>query len=197
MRRLLVLIAIALLGWPVPFAAAQDAPRPRFEVGGQAGGFVVIGADGGFRLMGGPRLSVRVNDQWRVEWLGEIWGPTDSDALSGLYQVLLSRVLRDGGSARSTLLVTLGTGGLFELDRDPERRAPRPDGSIVVHHSHTEAALGRPIFAAAGIGFHRPVSRRATIRSDLQAIFGPYRGFLLRATVGVLVPIGGRYAPTR
>jgi hypothetical protein len=81
MMRLLALVPIALVCWPGPAGAQQVAP-PRVTVGGQAGGLVVLGDDGGFRLIGGPRLAVRVTGQWAVELLGEIFVPSDSDALS-------------------------------------------------------------------------------------------------------------------
>ncbi len=113
MRRLLMLVPIALACWPVQAGAQQPAP-PRVTVGGQAGGFVVLGDDGGFRLVVGPRLAVRVTGQLAVELLGEIFVPSDSDALYGLYQILLSHPLRDGGPGRSKLLVTFGAVGPFE-----------------------------------------------------------------------------------
>ena len=191
MRRRL-LIALLIVAWPLA-AAAQNPTRPRIEIGGQFGALVLLaGNDGGFVLGAGPRLSVAASPLWRVELATDALGPTDSSRLFGLYQIQIGYVAHDGGSTRTTLLLNAGAAGFFEYDRHPERRDQRPDGSVVVYHAHSSGALSAPRGAVIGIALQRPFASRAAIRWDVQGIV-LREGVVLRTTVGVSIPLGGRY----
>ena len=188
------LILITLLAIAAPRAAAAQSPDvPRVEIGGQGGAFVLLSGDGGFFLTAGPSLSVAALRVLRVELKADALGPVDNGGLTGLYQLQVAFVTREGGATRATLLVNVGVAGIFEYDRHPESRQERPDGSVVVYHAHSTGRIERPQGTVVGFAVHRPVATHAAIRWDVQGVITRF-GVIVKTAVGVSFPIGGRYA---
>src|SRR4029450_10188597 len=190
--RVAITAAIAVALFAVE-ASAQSPEIPRFEVGGQAGILAVISGDGGIRMTFGPRAAIRVARDLRLEFTGDALVPSDH-GLYGLYEILVTATLREGGPARSSLLLPRGTAGLYEISHTGENRSPRRDGSVVVDHAHTSAEVSRPLGAVIGVGFHQPLGPRMAIRSDVKVLVVPSDALVPRATVGASIPIGAKYA---
>jgi hypothetical protein len=192
MKRRLVLTLLAGL-WPASVAAGQpQEERPRFEVGGGCG--VIAATSGGLLIAVGPRVSINLTDRTGFDLIGDILSPTESSGLYGIYTIQIRHVLRAGGPSRASIFVTAGTVGGFEYDHVPERRDQRPDGSLVIYRAYTEAEATRPLGFSGGIGVQRTLARYAAFRADVQAVT-PLEGLLLvRATLGLSIPIGRSYA---
>jgi hypothetical protein len=198
-KRVLVLILLAVLGWPALAASQPQERQPRFEVGASAGLMPFLGRGGllGLGFAGGPRLSVNLNELIGLDVVADIVEPHDSGGLYGLYAIQARHLLRAGDRTRSAIFITGGAVGGFEYERVPERRTERPDGSVVVYRAFTEGSLSRPVMFSGGIGMERVLTRFAAFRADGQLIFGFQDAFLVRAALGLSVPIGGTYARTR
>jgi hypothetical protein len=151
----------------------------------------------GLGFAGGPRLSVNLNELIGLDVVADIVEPHDSGGLYGLYAIQARHLLRAGDRTRSAIFITGGAVGGFEYERVPERRTERPDGSVVVYRAFTEGSLSRPVMFSGGIGMQRVLTRFAAFRAEGQLIFGFQDAFLVRAALGLSVPIGGTYARTR
>jgi hypothetical protein len=199
MTRSLALMLLAVLGPSTKALAAepQDTP-PRFEIGGQIGLIALVGAGEGYPLVVvGPRLSIAVVDRVAIELLGELAAPTESDGLLGIYQIQIKTIVREGGPARSAIFVTAGTAGGFSYYRAPGYQLSRPDGSAIVYEEHVRASVGSPAALSGGVGMQRAFARHAAIRVEAQGLVGFGGGLIARGSVGISVPIGGRYVRSR
>jgi hypothetical protein len=193
------LLGVALIAglWQATSAAGQPLEgQPRFEIGGAAGGMAAVSRGGGLLVAAGPRLSFNLADRTGFELVGDAIAPSESSGLYGLYTIQLRHVMRKGGPSRAAIFVTAGIIGVFEYDRVPERRNERPDGSAVIYRAYTEAELTRPLGFSGGLGMQRVLARYAAFRADAQAMTPFEEVLLIRATLGVSIPIGASYART-
>lgn len=169
---------------------------PRFEVGGNLGTVGFLSSEGGLLMAVGPRVTLKLTRRMAVELAGDVIAPTELNALYGLYHLQVKQVVREGGRTRSVIFVTVGTGGVFEVDRVPERRQPRPDGSVVVYPAHTEAELMGPIVFSGGVGLQEVLARHAAFRAEVQVLAVGPSVLGLRGLIGISIPIGGYHAGT-
>lgn len=192
MNRRAVLIVLGLSGVPTIASAGQRHETPPAELGGSAGLFAALYADGvAPRLSGGPRLSVNITDRLGADFILEFVGPLESAGLFGAYHLQIRQVVRAAAPGRGTVFVTAGAAGGFRYHRVSERRELRRDGSVVVYRAQTQAALTKPSAFSAGIGVQRPIAKYLAFRAEAQALVG--LAIAVRGSLGVSVPLGGRY----
>jgi hypothetical protein len=174
--------------------AARDPVRvPRFEVGGQAALLFAAGGDGFLGFDTGPRLTVNLTQRDAVEVATGALFPR-GDVPPGLYFLQYKRTLRLSTTrAGDRLFITVGTGGDFYYDHYGEQRETRPDGSVVVVPSRTDAGVDSPWLFTVGFGAERVVARYFASRVEAQVFGVRYGGVGFRGLVGVTVPIGGHY----
>jgi len=178
-------------------AGAQSLHVPPVEIGGQTGLLGAIAEGVHIRPIAGPRLTLNISQQNAIELAADTLVPNDGPGIYGLYFFQYKRTTRrppDWSGIRPFL--TAGTGGYYSYRKLPERRSPRPDGSVVVYPAHSIGELSRLTVVAFGGGFERGLNRYASFRlegSGFAVIDSEgYLGF--RVLAGISVPIGGYHA---
>jgi hypothetical protein len=175
-------------------ARAQTLHVPPVEIGGQTGLIGAIAEGVYIRPIAGPRLTLNISQQDAIELAADTLVPNDGPGIYGLYFLQYKRTIRrppDWSGIRRFLSV--GTGGYYSYRKVPERRSPRPDGSVVIYPAHSSGELSRLTLVAFGGGFERGLNRYVSFRlegSGFVVIHSDgYLGFL--ALAGMSVPIGG------
>ena len=204
-----IIIAAVLALSPVA-AGAQSAAKPRsdaprVELGATYGGFTnfQVGETGPGLTLGvafTPRTSLDlVADALMLGSEGPRGGASVF-RLNGVYLVQVRRTLAGAAAAGPHISWAAGFGGGYYFQRVPEMRIARPDGSTLVYPRHTDAELARPSFLSGGIVVQRPLTSWVAVRGDLMGIVVAVvreHGFVMRATIGLMTPIGGKYTTPR
>lgn len=190
MFRILTAAAVFALLPGASTARAQDAPFPRFEIGGASNGMIPIAAEGARILIsGGPVVSVSLSRRVRVDLGAEAAGPVASSGLWGLYQAQTRFQLRTSADGLQALYLTAGAAGFYSHRRFKEYRQTRADGSIVVTPGFREWRLNTPRIASVGIAHQRVINPRIALMLSAQTMIGE-GAIVLRGGAGLSFGLG-------
>jgi hypothetical protein len=171
-------------------ARADEIKRPRLEIGGNVSAIVPIAAESPRVVLGGgPHVTVNLGRRVAVEVLAEMVGPTECSDTFGLYLGHFKFAIRQSSTA--ALSVTVGAAGSFRYARRGEVRAPRLDGSVVVHPGYRQFRADGPGTLSVGLARDRILHRHAATSFGVQTLFGSVGGFAVRASVSISFGVSG------
>jgi hypothetical protein len=191
-----ILGLVALLQQPL---AAQSEPpfEPRVEFGVNGvllAGLLVLDFIGDPQSrVAGPAVSVRLNmaERFALE-VGGIFAGVD-DVTVHYYEASVVIKQRAHQRERWFRFIRVGAGGHHEFIRVGEFRNDNQDHTTTVFPAYDHHKLTAPNFFLAGAGIERVVSSRLAIAAELGGVVGAI-GYGLRASAGVVVPLGSYHA---
>ena len=203
MRSLLTTILVlgALVGIGVAPAAAQDGSRPmppRMELGGN---FTLLGQYG---VSGGPQFTLNFNRRHAIRVNADFAMDRGSNGWNrGAFYGVQYRYTLPVSTARTQVSLTAGGLGIFEWSHQDAYSYTSPAYTYTVlgesftvpsrtydYPAYTDFNAMPPLLPTGGIAVQHVVGHGVVISTDVSLVAGLYSYVGVRATAGVVVPLG-------